>query len=153
MDSFHVLHNDHDRIDVVNRGGNDVSVKTHCHGSHINSFHNENVNKEKLPHGLHTDFLPRHVAIIMDGNSRWATQKGLQRSAGHEAGVETLKLIVELSAKWGVQALTVFGFSTENWNRPKVLSFSPHSNEIHMFQYLFDERFDMFDFHCTIFIE
>ena len=63
--------------------------------------------------------LPQHVAIIMDGNGRWATTRGLPRSAGHAAGVEALREIVRASADWGVKPLTIYAFSTENWVRSK----------------------------------
>jgi undecaprenyl diphosphate synthase len=59
-----------------------------------------------------------HVAIVMDGNGRWAKRRGLPRTLGHRAGVEALKRTVEAAPKFGVGALTVFGFSTENWSRP-----------------------------------
>ena len=61
---------------------------------------------------------PRHVAIIMDGNGRWATRRGLPRLAGHRRGVDALRAIVEASPELGVEVLTLFAFSTENWNRP-----------------------------------
>ena len=61
---------------------------------------------------------PRHVAIIMDGNGRWATARGLPRAVGHREGVEALKRTVKGAAKLGLECLTVFGFSTENWRRP-----------------------------------
>jgi len=61
---------------------------------------------------------PLHVAIVMDGNGRWAKQRGLPRSLGHRAGVESLKRTVSAAAKLGIKSLTVFGFSTENWSRP-----------------------------------
>jgi undecaprenyl diphosphate synthase len=61
---------------------------------------------------------PLHVAIVMDGNGRWAKQRGLPRSLGHRAGVEALKRTVSAAPKLGVGWLTVFGFSTENWSRP-----------------------------------
>lgn len=61
---------------------------------------------------------PGHVAIIMDGNGRWAKQRGLPRTLGHRAGVEALKRTVEGAPALGVERLTVFGFSTENWTRP-----------------------------------
>lgn len=73
-----------------------------------------------LPPHLRPESLPRHVAVIMDGNSRWAKARGLPSSAGHEAGYRTLKKMVELSCQWGIRALTVFAFSSENWTRPKV---------------------------------
>ncbi|KAI5075966.1 hypothetical protein GOP47_0008031 [Adiantum capillus-veneris] len=74
----------------------------------------------ELPHGLDAHLLPRHVAIIMDGNSRWADTRGLSCAAGHEAGAKSLKEIVRLSCEWGLAALTVFAFSTENWHRGQV---------------------------------
>lgn len=61
---------------------------------------------------------PLHVALIMDGNGRWANQRGLPRAAGHRAGVQALKRTIEGAADVGVGCLTVFGFSTENWRRP-----------------------------------
>ena len=61
---------------------------------------------------------PQHIAIIMDGNGRWAKARGLNRSMGHQAGVETVKRITESCAKMGVEYLTLYTFSTENWNRP-----------------------------------
>lgn len=63
--------------------------------------------------------IPKHVAIIMDGNGRWATQRHLPRMAGHERGVAALRRAVEASVKLGIQALTVFAFSSENWRRPE----------------------------------
>ncbi len=63
--------------------------------------------------------LPKHIAIIMDGNGRWATQRGLPRSAGHRKGVNALKDIVKFCANTGIEVLTVFAFSSENWKRPK----------------------------------
>lgn len=63
--------------------------------------------------------LPRHVAIIMDGNGRWARRQGLPRFAGHRAGAKTVRLIVEECARLGLQQLTLYSFSTENWNRPR----------------------------------
>ncbi|MBE3597997.1 MAG: isoprenyl transferase [Limnochordaceae bacterium] len=62
--------------------------------------------------------IPRHVAIIMDGNGRWAQRRGLIRTAGHRAGVRSLKEAVRTCAKLGVEVLSVFAFSTENWQRP-----------------------------------
>lgn len=63
--------------------------------------------------------IPRHVAIIMDGNGRWAKQKGQERSFGHQAGAETVHVIAEEAARLGVSYLTLYTFSTENWNRPE----------------------------------
>lgn len=62
--------------------------------------------------------MPRHIAMIMDGNGRWATQRFLPRSAGHVKGVEALRGMVEACALRGVEFLTLFGFSSENWHRP-----------------------------------
>jgi len=63
--------------------------------------------------------LPKHIAIIMDGNGRWATKRGLPRVAGHRAGVESLKNIVQFCLEINIPYLTVYAFSTENWKRPK----------------------------------
>ncbi|MDE7427068.1 MAG: isoprenyl transferase [Muribaculaceae bacterium] len=64
--------------------------------------------------------VPRHVAIIMDGNGRWAQARGLERSAGHVRGVDTVRLITECASEAGVEYLTLYAFSTENWNRPQA---------------------------------
>jgi undecaprenyl diphosphate synthase len=64
--------------------------------------------------------IPRHVAIIMDGNGRWAERQGLPRTAGHKAGVDSVRAVIEESVRSGVQALTLFAFSSENWRRPKA---------------------------------
>jgi len=61
--------------------------------------------------------IPTHIAIIMDGNGRWAAARGKIRTSGHKAGAETLKIIVPEAARIGVGYLTVYAFSTENWNR------------------------------------
>ncbi|KAL6614138.1 hypothetical protein ACP70R_036408 [Stipagrostis hirtigluma subsp. patula] len=73
-----------------------------------------------LPGGLRAESLPRHVAVVMDGNARWARARGLPAAAGHEAGRRALEETVRLSRAWGVRALTAFAFSFENWSRPKV---------------------------------
>ena len=65
------------------------------------------------------DRLPRHVAIIMDGNGRWAAQRGQPRIAGHRAGVEAVRAVVDTGARLGLGALTLYAFSTENWKRPR----------------------------------
>jgi undecaprenyl diphosphate synthase len=62
--------------------------------------------------------VPRHVAIIMDGNGRWATKRGLPRLSGHRAGVERIRTILQCLGKHGVQYVTLYAFSTENWSRP-----------------------------------
>jgi len=63
--------------------------------------------------------IPTHVAIIMDGNGRWALERGLSRLAGHKAGTENLREVIEASAEFGIKYLTIYAFSTENWKRPK----------------------------------
>lgn len=72
-------------------------------------------NKEQIQ----LDRIPRHVAIIMDGNGRWAKRQGLARMFGHRQGVETVHTITEAAAELGIEYLTLYAFSTENWNRPK----------------------------------
>ncbi len=67
----------------------------------------------------HSAAIPAHVAIIMDGNGRWAQQRGLSRQAGHRAGTENIRRIIETFADRGVQYLTLYAFSTENWGRPR----------------------------------
>ena len=73
---------------------------------------------DQLPAQLDPARLPRHVAVIMDGNGRWARQRGLPRAMGHKAGVETLKRTLRHCSDWGIGALTAYAFSTENWTRP-----------------------------------
>lgn|SRR5574343_661576 len=69
---------------------------------------------------INKDNLPKHLAIIMDGNGRWAKQKGLMRAFGHENGTKSVRITVETCAKLGIENLTLYAFSTENWNRPKL---------------------------------
>ncbi len=64
--------------------------------------------------------IPRHVAIIMDGNGRWASERGLPRSAGHKAGIDALRRAVTCAQDMDVECLTIYSFSTENWSRPKA---------------------------------
>ncbi len=64
--------------------------------------------------------LPRHVAIIMDGNGRWAQSRGLSRRAGHSAGTENIRQVIETFAEYGIPYLTLYAFSTENWTRPRA---------------------------------
>lgn len=64
--------------------------------------------------------LPKHIAIIMDGNGRWAKQQGMMRAFGHENGTKAVKQTVEACAEIGIENLTLYAFSTENWNRPKL---------------------------------
>ncbi|MEB3171383.1 MAG: isoprenyl transferase [Synechococcaceae cyanobacterium] len=76
------------------------------------------LSREPLPTQLDPERLPAHVAVIMDGNGRWARQRGLPRVMGHRAGVEALKRTLRLCSDWGIGALTAYAFSTENWTRP-----------------------------------
>jgi undecaprenyl pyrophosphate synthase len=75
--------------------------------------------EESLLAAVAWDRLPRHVAIIMDGNGRWAAQRGQPRIAGHKAGVEAVRAAVDTGARLGLGALTLYAFSTENWKRPR----------------------------------
>ena len=72
-----------------------------------------NESEIKLP-----EKIPEHVAIIMDGNGRWARAHGLPRMAGHRAGVDNLRRIIEAAVEYGIKYLTIYAFSTENWKRP-----------------------------------
>lgn len=72
----------------------------------------------ELPADLDQNRLPKHIAVIMDGNGRWAKRRGLPRTMGHRRGVDALKEALRCCRDWGVQALTAYAFSTENWGRP-----------------------------------
>ncbi len=73
---------------------------------------------DNLTPQIDTERLPKHIAIIMDGNGRWAKQRGRPRVFGHRAGVKSVRTVTEASSKIGVEYLTLYAFSTENWNRP-----------------------------------
>lgn len=73
-----------------------------------------------LKNSIHIKSLPKHIAIIMDGNGRWAKQKGMLRAFGHENGTKSVRQTVEACAELGIENLTLYAFSTENWNRPKL---------------------------------
>ena len=73
-----------------------------------------------LENEINKDKLPKHLAIIMDGNGRWAKQQGKLRAFGHENGTKSVRTTVEACAKLGIEYLTLYAFSTENWNRPKL---------------------------------
>ncbi|WP_013321265.1 polyprenyl diphosphate synthase [Gloeothece verrucosa] len=73
---------------------------------------------QELPTDLDKTRLPQHVAVIMDGNGRWAKRRGLPRILGHQRGVDALKDLLRCCRDWGVPALTAYAFSTENWGRP-----------------------------------
>ncbi len=74
----------------------------------------------ELKDNIRLEALPKHIAIIMDGNGRWAKQKGMIRAFGHENGTKAVRQVVEASAELGINNLTLYAFSTENWNRPKL---------------------------------
>lgn len=85
--------------------------------------------------------IPNHVAIILDGNGRWAKAKGMPRNYGHMQGAKTVEVICEEAYRMGIQYLTVYAFSTENWNRPQDevnISFESHS--IYTAMYFYGER-------------
>ena len=105
------------------------------------------IKDEELLNRVDKSKLPRHVAIIMDGNGRWASYRGLLRSAGHSAGVKTLKKILTVAVNLKLEALTVYAFSTENWKRP-------HSEVdflLHLFsEYLEKEKREMHEKNVRI---
>lgn len=72
----------------------------------------------ELPADLHRQLLPEHIAVIMDGNGRWAKRRGLPRIVGHQKGVDALKNLLRCCDDWGIKSLTAYAFSTENWGRP-----------------------------------
>jgi undecaprenyl diphosphate synthase len=74
--------------------------------------------EEELARQIDVDRLPRHLAVIMDGNGRWAAQRHLPRVEGHRAGIESVREVVEGSARLGIRVLTLYAFSVENWKRP-----------------------------------
>ncbi|MBD1912402.1 MULTISPECIES: polyprenyl diphosphate synthase [unclassified Leptolyngbya] len=78
-----------------------------------------NQNFLTLPTNLDPQRLPCHIAVIMDGNGRWATQRGLPRFAGHRQGAKALKELLRCCKDWGIPTLTAYAFSTENWQRPR----------------------------------
>ncbi len=82
--------------------------------------------------------VPRHVGIIMDGNGRWAKAKKLPRTMGHRQGAENLRHILEAAVDFGIEILTIYAFSTENWNRPK----SEVKGLMNLFHYYFDRELD-----------
>ena len=75
---------------------------------------------KSLPSGIQPDNIPRHIAVIMDGNGRWAKRFGWQRTRGHRAGADAVTRCVEACQDLGVEYLTLYAFSTENWRRPKA---------------------------------
>lgn len=85
----------------------------------INIFKGKTEKKDISVEELDMNNIPNHIAIIMDGNGRWAKKRNLPRSMGHKAGVETVRIILKESVRLGVKNLTLYTFSTENWGRPK----------------------------------
>jgi len=79
----------------------------------------KNQTLEQLRAQLDVNSLPKHVAVIMDGNGRWALRNGLPRVAGHKRGVDTVRRVTEQCRQYGIQVLTLYAFSDENWGRPK----------------------------------
>jgi len=77
------------------------------------------MSRQKEPLDLTGIIVPVHIAIIMDGNGRWAKKRGLPRQAGHRAGVENLRRVIDACVEFGVKILTIYAFSTENWGRPE----------------------------------
>ncbi|KAF4358767.1 hypothetical protein F8388_022534 [Cannabis sativa] len=96
-----------------NGNGNDKSLRSDVDSGGFSHF----------TVGIRRDLLPKHVAVIMDGNRRWARLRDLPVDSGYEAGARSLRVLVDLCCKLGIQVLTVFAFSTDNWFRPKVLLF------------------------------
>lgn len=88
----------------------------------------------KTLEGIPPEKIPTHIAIIMDGNGRWAKKRGLPRLAGHRAGTENLRQIIEACAEFGVKYLTIYAFSTENWGRP--------ADEVEGLMNIFDDVFN-----------
>ena len=86
---------------------------------HLEAINRDSLRLRNCPTGLDPHRMPNHIAVIMDGNGRWAKAKGLPRVMGHRAGVESLKRTLRLCSDWGISALTVYAFSTENWSRPE----------------------------------
>lgn len=74
----------------------------------------------ELPSDLVPEKMPRHVAVIMDGNGRWAKKRSLPRMVGHQKGVDALKNLLRCCDDWGIDVLTAYAFSTENWGRPRL---------------------------------
>ncbi|MCZ6669407.1 MAG: isoprenyl transferase [Acidobacteria bacterium] len=88
-------------------------------GPDLNEFIEKGSEEERIAAAIDFRKLPRHVAIIMDGNGRWATLRNLPRVIGHRAGIDAVRDVVEASSRLGLQVLTLYAFSLENWKRPK----------------------------------
>jgi undecaprenyl diphosphate synthase len=88
--------------------------------SNLDRFAKPGSEEAKLLRKINPERLPRHVAVIMDGNGRWAGSRNLPRVAGHRAGARAVREVVELSAQLGLEVLTLYAFSVENWKRPRT---------------------------------
>ncbi len=86
---------------------------------HFLEWANQGGPEAEMASRLRSDRMPRHIAVIMDGNGRWAQKRYLPRVAGHRAGVETVRCVIEACARLEIEALTLYAFSVENWKRPK----------------------------------
>src|SRR5881628_517103 len=85
----------------------------------VEGFIQQGSEEDRLLRFVDPERLPRHVAIIMDGNGRWAKTRSLPRVAGHRAGISSVREVVETAARLGLQVLTLYAFSVENWKRPR----------------------------------
>src|SRR5213594_3029745 len=85
----------------------------------VKGFIQQGTEEDRLLRAIDPHRLPRHVAIIMDGNGRWARVRSLPRVAGHRAGISSVREVVETAARLGLQVLTLYAFSVENWKRPR----------------------------------
>ncbi|KAL3326731.1 hypothetical protein AABB24_037428 [Solanum stoloniferum] len=81
---------------------------------------NSSAEEVSLPSELRRELMPKHIAVILDGNRRWAKKRGLPAALGYVAGIRALRNFVKLSYNWGIRALTLFAFSSENWFRPEA---------------------------------
>ena len=102
---------------------------------------NPAINKEDASTWAPLSEIPHHVGMIMDGNGRWAKARGLPRSAGHKEGAENLRRILEGSVELGIKVLSVYAFSTENWQRPRA----EVMGLMRLFEYYFDRELDELD--------
>ncbi|KVI03339.1 Di-trans-poly-cis-decaprenylcistransferase-like protein [Cynara cardunculus var. scolymus] len=103
-----------------------TTTTTTNHRLHVfttDPFFNDSTSPEEriaIPAGLQRELIPKHVAVVMDGNRRWARLRGLMPEAGYLAGAGALKAVVNLCSKWGIQTLTVFAFSSDNWENIRL---------------------------------
>jgi undecaprenyl diphosphate synthase len=93
-------------------------TSTSARAAHIRAHHNPAAEPQRYVPDVPRECIPRHIAIIMDGNGRWATQRGFARAFGHRAGAAAVRTAIESCYKLGVEVLTLYSFSLENWKRP-----------------------------------